>query len=99
MGFSSAAANRLSPPDMRTWVSADHLVYSVLDTTPLPGGLTIPAEVTRRQERRDRLLQAKAEMEARACARFQAAASSQHFAAALFVSSGNSALHASPTGC
>lgn len=42
------------------------------DATPLQDGLTIPAEVARRQERKARLLQAKAEMEARAYARFQA---------------------------
>ena len=42
------------------------------DAVPLQDGLTITGEVTRRQERKARLLQAKAEMEARAYARFQA---------------------------
>lgn len=42
------------------------------DAVPLQDGLSIPAEVARRQERQARLLQAKAEMEARAYARFQA---------------------------
>jgi len=42
------------------------------DATPLQDGLTIPAEVARRQERKARLQLAKAEMEARAYARFQA---------------------------
>jgi len=42
------------------------------DATPLQDGLTIPAEVQRRQERKAQLLRAKAEMEARAYARFQA---------------------------
>jgi transposase len=42
------------------------------DSTPLQDGLTIEGEVARRQERKARLLQAKAEMEARAYARFQA---------------------------
>lgn len=42
------------------------------DSTPLQDGLTIEGEVARRQERKARLLQAKAEMEARAYVRFQA---------------------------
>jgi transposase len=42
------------------------------DAVPLQDGLSIPGEVARRQERKARLLQAKAEMEARAYARFQA---------------------------
>lgn len=42
------------------------------DATPLQDGLTIPAEVQRRQERRAQLQRAKTEMEARAYARFQA---------------------------
>jgi transposase len=42
------------------------------DAVPLQDGLSIPDEVARRQERKARLLQAKAEMEARAYARFQA---------------------------
>ena len=42
------------------------------DAVPLQDGLSIPDEMTRRQERKARLLQAKAEMEARAYARFQA---------------------------
>lgn len=42
------------------------------DATPLQDGLTIPAEVQRRQERKAQLQRAKAEMEARAYARFQA---------------------------
>jgi Transposase and inactivated derivatives len=42
------------------------------DSTPLQDGLTIEGELTRRHERKARLLQAKAEMEARAHARFQA---------------------------
>ncbi len=42
------------------------------DAVPLQDGLTITGEVTRRQERQARLRQAKAEMEARAYARFQA---------------------------
>ena len=42
------------------------------DSTPLQDGLTIEGEVARRQQRKARLLQAKAEMEARAYARFQA---------------------------
>jgi hypothetical protein len=46
---------------------ADHA-----DATPPQDGLTIPAEVQRRQERKAQLQRAKAEMEARAYARFQA---------------------------
>ncbi len=42
------------------------------DATPLQDGLTIPAEVQRRQERKAQLQRAKAEMQARAYARFQA---------------------------
>lgn len=42
------------------------------DAIPLQDGLSIPEEVARRQERKARLLQAKAEMEARAYARCQA---------------------------
>lgn len=42
------------------------------DATPLRDGLTIPAEVQRRQERKAQLQRAKTEMEARAYARFQA---------------------------
>jgi transposase len=42
------------------------------DSVPLQDGLSIPEEVTRRQERKARLSQAKVEMEARAYARFQA---------------------------
>lgn len=42
------------------------------DATPLQDGLTIPAEVQRRQERKARLARARAEMEARAYARCQA---------------------------
>lgn len=41
------------------------------DSAPLQDGLTIEGEVTRRKERKAKLLQAKAEMEARAYARFQ----------------------------
>jgi len=42
------------------------------DATPLQDGLTIPAEVQRRHERKAQLQRAKTEMEARAYARFQA---------------------------
>jgi transposase len=42
------------------------------DATPLQDGLSIPAEVQRRQERQAQLQRAKTEMEARAYARFQA---------------------------
>ncbi len=42
------------------------------DATPLQDGLTIPAEVQRRQERKAQLARARAEMEARAYARCQA---------------------------
>jgi transposase len=42
------------------------------DATPLQDGLSIPAEVQRRQERKAQLARAKAEMEARAYARYQA---------------------------
>jgi hypothetical protein len=42
------------------------------DATPLADGLTIPVEVRRRQERKAQLARARAEMEARAYARFQA---------------------------
>jgi len=42
------------------------------DATPLADGLTIPAEVQRRQERKAQLTKARAEMEARAYVRFQA---------------------------
>jgi Transposase and inactivated derivatives len=42
------------------------------DSTPLQDGLTIEGEIARRHERKARLLKAKAEMEARAHARFQA---------------------------
>jgi transposase len=41
------------------------------DATPLQDGLSIPAEVQRRQERKAQLARAKAEMEARAYARYQ----------------------------
>ncbi len=40
------------------------------DATPLQDGLTIPAEIVRRQERRAALTQARAEIEARAHARY-----------------------------
>jgi transposase len=40
------------------------------DATPLQDGLSIPEEIKRRQERKAKLAQAKAEMEARAYARF-----------------------------
>ena len=40
------------------------------DATPLQDGLTIPEEITRRQERRAALAQARAEIEARAQARY-----------------------------
>jgi hypothetical protein len=39
------------------------------DATPLQDGLTIPAEITRRQERQAALARARAEIEARAQAR------------------------------
>ena len=42
------------------------------DATPLADGLTIPAEVQRRQDRKAQLAKARAEMEARAYVRFQA---------------------------
>jgi transposase len=42
------------------------------DSTPLQDGLTIPEEVQRRQERKAKLARAKAEIEARAHARFVA---------------------------
>ena len=42
------------------------------DATPLDDGLTIPAEIVRRQERQAQLAQARAEMEARAHARHAA---------------------------
>jgi transposase len=42
------------------------------DATPLQDGLTIPEEITRRQERRAALAQARAEIEARAHARYTA---------------------------
>lgn len=42
------------------------------DATPLQDGLTIPAEITRRQERQAALAQARAEIEARAQARYAA---------------------------
>ena len=42
------------------------------DSTPLEDGLSIPAEVQRRQERKAQLAKARAEMEARAYARAQA---------------------------
>lgn len=42
------------------------------DATPLQDGLTIPAEVQRRQERKAQLARARAEMEARTYARYQA---------------------------
>lgn len=42
------------------------------DATPLADGLSIPAEITRRQERRTKLAQARAEMEARALVRAEA---------------------------
>lgn len=41
------------------------------DATPLQDGLSIPAEVQRRQERKAQLARARAEMETRAYARFQ----------------------------
>jgi transposase len=42
------------------------------DATPLQDGLTIPAEITRRQERKAALAKARAEIEARAQARYVA---------------------------
>jgi transposase len=42
------------------------------DATPLQDGLTIPEEITRRQERKAALAQARAEIEARAQARYTA---------------------------
>ena len=42
------------------------------DTVPLQDGLSIPQEMQRRQERKAQLAKARAEMEARAYARFQA---------------------------
>ncbi len=42
------------------------------DATPLQDGLTIPAEIIRRQERQAALAQARAEIEARAQARYAA---------------------------
>jgi transposase len=42
------------------------------DATPLQDGLTIPKEITRRQERKAALAQARAEIEARAQARYSA---------------------------
>lgn len=42
------------------------------DATPLQDGLTIPGEITRRQERKAALAQARAEIEARAQARYAA---------------------------
>jgi transposase len=42
------------------------------DSTPLQDGLTIPEEITRRQERKAALAQARAEIEARAHARYTA---------------------------
>jgi transposase len=42
------------------------------DATPLQDGLTIPEEITRRQERQAALAQARAEIEARAQARYSA---------------------------
>jgi hypothetical protein len=42
------------------------------DATPLQDGLTIPEEITRRQERKAALAQARAEIEARAHARYAA---------------------------
>ena len=42
------------------------------DATPLQDGLTIPAEITRRQERKAALAQARAQIEARAQARYLA---------------------------
>jgi transposase len=42
------------------------------DATPLQDGLSIPAEITRRQERKAALAQARAEIEARAQARYAA---------------------------
>ena len=42
------------------------------DATPLQEGLTIPGEITRRQERKAALAQARAEIEARAQARYAA---------------------------
>jgi len=52
------------------------------DAVALQDGLSIPDEVARRQERKARLLQAKAEMEARAYARFQAEQVEHHAALA-----------------
>jgi transposase len=43
-----------------------------VDSAPLEDGLSIPEEIARRQERKAKLAQARAEMEARACARAQA---------------------------
>ena len=42
------------------------------DATPLQDGMTIPEEITRRQERKAALAQARAEIEARAQARYTA---------------------------
>ncbi len=48
------------------------------DATPLEEGLTIPAEVERRQERKAKLAHARAEMEARAYAQAQAEQAKKH---------------------
>lgn len=59
---------RTLDPEIAAWLAqADQA-----DATPLRDGLTIPAEVQRRQERKAQLQRTKAEMEARAYARFQA---------------------------
>lgn len=47
------------------------------DATPLQEGLTIPEEITRRQERKAALAQARAEIEARAQARYAAQLAAQ----------------------
>lgn len=67
------------------------------DAVPLQDGLTITGEVTRRQERQARLQKAKAEMEARAYARFQAEQAEHE--AALSKREAQRAAGKTPRGC
>ena len=74
----------LLPVDLRDWVPANHLAHFILDleveqllakaesanATPLEEGLRIPDEIVRRQKRKAALAKARAQIEARAQARY-----------------------------
>src|SRR5471030_814031 len=66
------------------------------DATPLADGLAIPEEVRRRQDRKAQLAKARAEMEARAYARFQA--EQAEYAAKMAVRAAKAATGKKPRG-